>query len=65
MNTPKKTITVTQVVSPIRRKPYQEECLKALGLNKLHRTKTLEDNPIVQGLITKVRHMLRIEPSAE
>ena len=61
----KKTITVKQIASPIRREEYQAECLKALGLGRLNKVRTLEDNAIVQGLITKVRHMIQILPQAE
>jgi large subunit ribosomal protein L30 len=57
----KKTVTVTQVGSPIGRKADQEATLKGLGLNKRHRTRTLEDTPAVRGMITKVKHLLRVE----
>ncbi|MBA4118216.1 MAG: 50S ribosomal protein L30 [Candidatus Puniceispirillum sp.] len=57
----KKTVTVTQIASAIRRKEYQTQTLIGLGLNKLHRTRTLEDTPAVRGMITRVRHLLRVE----
>ncbi len=57
----KKTVTVTQVGSPIGRKADQEATLKGLGLNKRHRTRTLEDTPAVRGMITKVQHLVRVE----
>ena len=57
----KKTVTVTQVGSPIGRKADQEATLKGLGLNKRHRTRTLEDTPAVRGMITKVKHLIRVE----
>ena len=56
----KKTVTVTQIGSPIGRRSDQEETLKGLGLNKRHRTRTLEDTPSVRGMIDKVRHLLRV-----
>jgi large subunit ribosomal protein L30 len=55
-----KTITVTQVKSPIGRHFTQRETLIGLGLNKLHRTNTLEDTPAVRGMIEKVRHLLQV-----
>ncbi|MCY4589449.1 MAG: 50S ribosomal protein L30 [Alphaproteobacteria bacterium] len=55
------TVTVTQVRSAIGRKPGQRETLIGLGLNKLHRTRTLEDTPSVRGMINKVKHLVRIE----
>lgn len=57
----KKTIRVTQIRSPIARPRSQRETLIGLGLNKLHRTRELEDTPAVRGMINKVRHLLRVE----
>ncbi|MEM7694263.1 MAG: 50S ribosomal protein L30 [Pseudomonadota bacterium] len=54
------TITVEQTGSPIRRPAEQRATLKGLGLNKMHRRRTLEDTPAVRGMIHKVRHMVRI-----
>jgi len=56
----KKTVTVEQTGSPIRRPPDQEATLIGLGLNKRHRRRTLEDTPSVRGMIAKVAHLLRI-----
>ena len=56
----KKTVTVVQTGSPIGRRWDQEATLKGLGLNKLHRRRTLEDTPSVQGMIRKVRHLVRV-----
>ena len=57
----KKTVTVTQVASVLGRKPGQKETLVGLGLNKIRRTRTLEDTPSVRGMIRKVAHLVRIE----
>ena len=57
----KKTLTVTQIGSPIGRRNDQEATLKGLGLNKRHRKRTLEDTPAVRGMISKVQHLVRIE----
>jgi large subunit ribosomal protein L30 len=59
----KKTVTVVQTGSPIGRKPGQRETLVGLGLNKMHRSSTLEDTPSVRGMIRKVAHLLRVEES--
>ena len=56
-----KTVRVTQVGSPIGRKPGQRETLIGLGLNKLHRSRELEDTPSVRGMIRKVAHLIRVE----
>ena len=54
------TVTVTQIGSPIGRPEYQRETLKGLGLNKRHRTRTLEDTPSVRGMIAAVKHLVRV-----
>ncbi len=56
----KKTVTVEQIYSPIGRTHDQEATLKGLKLNKLRRRSTLEDTPSVRGMITKVRHLVRV-----
>ncbi len=61
----KKTVIVTQTGSPIGRRHDQEETLKGLGLNKLHRTRELEDTPAVRGMLTKVQHLVRVESSGD
>lgn len=55
-----KTVTITQTGSPIGRTPDQEATLKGLGLNKLHRVRTLEDTPSVRGMIRKVQHLVKV-----
>jgi large subunit ribosomal protein L30 len=55
------TIKITQTGSPIRREKDQRATLVGLGLNKMHRTRELEDTPEVRGMIRKVRHMLSVE----
>ncbi len=57
----KKTVKVTQLESPIGRKPGQKETLIGLGLNKRHRTRELEDTPAVRGMIRKVAHLVKVE----
>ena len=59
-----KTVTVTQIGSPIGRQGYQRATLVGLGLNKMHRTKTLEDTPSVRGMIDKVKHLVKVEEAA-
>jgi large subunit ribosomal protein L30 len=56
----KKTLTVEQIGSPIRRTQDQRATLVGLGLNKLRRRSTLEDTPAVRGMIAKLRHLVRV-----
>ncbi len=57
----KKTLKVTQVGSPIGRRGDQRATLIGLGLNKMHRTRELEDTPSVRGMINKIKHLVRVE----
>ncbi|WP_119462782.1 50S ribosomal protein L30 [Rhodospirillaceae bacterium SYSU D60014] len=59
----KSTVRVVQIASPIGRKKDQRQTLMGLGLNKLHRSRELEDTPAVRGMIAKVSHLVRIEPA--
>ncbi len=60
----KGTVRVTQIGSPIGRRRDQRQTLIGLGLNKMHRTKDLPDNPAVRGMIDKVHHLVRVEEGA-
>jgi large subunit ribosomal protein L30 len=57
---PEKTITVEQIGSPIRRPAVQRQTLIGLGLNKMHRRRTLPDTPQVRGMVAKVSHLVRV-----
>ena len=56
----KKTVTVEQTGSPLRRDGTQRATLIGLGLNKMRRQSQLEDTPAVRGMIRKVRHLVRV-----
>ena len=54
-------IRVTQIKSPIGRKPVQRKTLIGLGLNRIGRVSELEDTPAVRGMITRVQHLVSME----
>jgi large subunit ribosomal protein L30 len=56
----RKTIVVEQIGSPIRRPHIQRATLIGLGLNKMHKRRTLVDSPQVRGMVAKVSHLVRI-----
>ena len=56
-----KTVKVTQTGSPIRRTKEQRATLVGLGLNKMNRTRELQDTPEVRGMIAKVQHLVKVE----
>ena len=55
-----KKIKITQTGSPIRRDKTQRATLVGLGLNKMHKQRTLEDTPSVRGMIAAVQHLVRV-----
>ncbi len=55
-----KTIVVKQIGSPIRRPAKQRQTLIGLGLNKMHKTRELEDTPSIRGMIRKIPHLVQI-----
>ncbi|MGD2002864.1 MAG: 50S ribosomal protein L30 [Rhodobacteraceae bacterium] len=55
-----KKIVVKQVGSPIRRPAVQRQTLVGLGLNKMNKTRELEDTPSVRGMVAKIPHLVEI-----
>jgi large subunit ribosomal protein L30 len=55
-----KTIKIEQIGSPIRRESSQRTTLIGMGLNKIGRVRELPDTPQTQGMIAKVRHLVRV-----
>ena len=55
-----KTIVVKQIGSPIRRPSVQRQTLVGLGLNKMNKTRELEDTPSIRGMVAKVPHLVEI-----
>jgi large subunit ribosomal protein L30 len=58
-------IRVTQIRSPIGRDGRQRTNLIGLGLNKISRSRILPDVPAVRGRISRVHHLVRVEPVEE
>jgi large subunit ribosomal protein L30 len=57
----KKQIKVTLVRSPIGFQPKHRECVRGLGLKRMHQTVVLEDTPSVRGMVNKVDYLVRVE----
>ena len=57
----KNTLKITQIRSPIGRTKDQRGTLVGLGLNKMHKTRELENTSAVRGMINKVKHLVRVE----
>jgi large subunit ribosomal protein L30 len=56
-------LKVTQIGSPIGRKPGQRDTLKGLGLDKMNRSNEVDDTPSIRGMLRKVNHLVRVEPA--
>lgn len=54
-------VVVTQIRSPVGREASQRATLIGLGLNKMHRSRVLEDTPSIRGMILKVAHLVKVE----
>ena len=55
-----KTIVVKQIASPARRPEKQRQTLIGLGLNRMDKTRELEDTPSVRGMVNKIPHLVQI-----
>ena len=56
----KNTLVVTQKKSPIGRQLDQKKTLIGLGLNKIGRSKVLNDTASIRGMINKVKHLVEV-----
>jgi len=56
-------LKVKMIKSKIACKPDQVKTLEALGLRKISKEKTHEDNPVIRGMIYKVRHLVEVTES--
>ena len=59
-----KKIKITQTGSHIGRTEDQRATLIGLGLNKINRSRVVEDTPAVRGMIAKVQHLVRVVDEA-
>ena len=54
-------ITVTKVKSTIEKQERTKRTMKALGLNKIGDTNTIENNAAVAGMLKKVAHLVSVK----
>ena len=54
-------IKVTLVKSTIGQVDSVKATVAALGLKKIRSSKELDDSPAVQGMIAKVKHLVKVE----
>jgi large subunit ribosomal protein L30 len=56
-----KKIKITQVRSTIGCLENQKRTIRALGIHKMHHSVTHKATPQIVGMISKVRHLVRVE----
>lgn len=56
-----KQLKVTLMHSTIARHPKHKECIKGLGLRRMHQTVVVNDTPCMRGMIDKVSYLLSVE----
>jgi len=54
-------LRITLVRSPIGYSLRQKRTVRALGLHRLHQTVQKTDSPALRGMLSGVRHLLRVE----
>ena len=54
-------LRITLVRSTIGRPSDQGRTVASLGLRKLHSTVERPDNPSIRGMVTKIRHLVKVE----
>jgi large subunit ribosomal protein L30 len=54
-------VRITQVRSQIGQSERHRGTLRALGLTKIGRSVEQEDNAVLQGMLRKVRHLVKVE----
>jgi large subunit ribosomal protein L30 len=55
------SLKVTQYRSGIGTKPKHRGTLRALGLGKIGKSRTLPDRPEIRGMVNSVPHLVRME----
>ncbi|MFP4445055.1 MAG: 50S ribosomal protein L30 [Desulfosudaceae bacterium] len=58
-------LKITLIRSAIGKPEKHRKVLKALGLTRMHKTVCLADTPVVQGMINKIPHMVKVEEKGD
>jgi len=56
-----KKLLVKKIRSSISTKPDQRATLVALGLRKMNSSREHDDNPVIRGMINKVKHLVEVK----
>jgi large subunit ribosomal protein L30 len=56
-------LKLTQVRSQISQSERHRGTLRALGVGRIGKTYEIDDSPVLQGMLRKVRHLVQVEES--
>ncbi len=56
-----KRIRITQTKSVIGAPADQRATVRALGIKRMNHTVEQDDNPVIRGMVFKVKHLVRVE----
>ena len=56
-----KKIMITQIKSSIGYPQRTKDTLRALGIRRMNQTVVKSDHPAIRGMITRVRHLVKVE----
>lgn len=56
-----KQLKVTQTKSKFGRLDSHKQCLKGLGIRRIHQTVCVDDTPENRGMIAQVYYMVKVE----
>lgn len=54
-------VRITQIKSRIGQSETQKRTLDALGIRKMHQTVEHEDTPQIMGMVSKLKHLLKVQ----
>ena len=54
-------VRLTLVRSPAGRLKKHQDCVRGLGLRRMHHTVEVEDTPCTRGMIRKIGYLLKVE----
>jgi len=65
MSSEQRMLRITLVRSPLGRLPVQRRTVRALGLKRMNHSVVQKDTPEIQGMISRINHLVAVEPWVE
>ncbi len=58
-------LKITLRNSPIGSQQSHKDTARSLGLKKLQQSVVHDDNPVIRGMIHKIKHLVEVQPLSE